>query len=40
MKTRVTLILVGLVLAIGTTLHAAAEHAADGCFFCSVCPVC
>ena len=40
MKTRVTLILVGLVLAIGTTLHAATEHAAVGCFLCSLCPFC
>lgn len=39
MKTRVTLILVGLVFAIGT-LHAATEHAADGCFLCSFCPFC
>ena len=40
MKTRVTFILVGLVLVIGTTPHAASEHAADGCFLCTLCPFC
>ena len=40
MKTRITLILAGLVLAIGTTVHAATEHAAEGCVLCSWCPFC
>ena len=39
MKTRVTLILAGL-LAIGTTVHAATAHGAEACFLCSLCPFC
>ena len=40
MKTPVTLILFGLAVAIGITLHAATEHLADGCVLCSFCPFC
>ena len=40
MKTRVTLILAALLLAIATTVHAATPHAAEGCFLCSLCPFC
>lgn len=40
MKTRVTLILSGVVLVIGTTLHAATPHAADGCVLCALCALC
>lgn len=38
MKTRITLILAALALVIGTTVHAASEHAAEGCWLCSLCP--
>ena len=40
MKTRIALVLVGLTLLVGTTLHAATEHAADACFLCALCPFC
>jgi hypothetical protein len=38
MKTRLTLILIGVVVAIGTTVHAATSHAAEGCILCAWCP--
>lgn len=40
MKRRVALALVGLTVIVGTTVHAATEHAAEGCFLCTWCPFC